>query len=1324
MSGAVKAVTNVVKSVVKAVVNVVKAVVNVVADVISFVAQPFMGLLGGMPDIPSAQAEAERQQGVLVQRTGSVVNIPVVYGYRKVGGAVTFAETGSTNNQYLWVAYVFSEGPCEGLREIFIDDNQLPETIVASLNAGQTVDITTGKYANRVKLQFYHGAYYSNPSSSPIGTSSICKDAPSWKSSMTYNGLCVLFARFEWKEVKTQEDADNNPFGGNIPELQVTLLGRKVSSLTITDPSSQSYGTGERYSTNPAEILLDYMRNPRYGKGLTNADIDWTSWKKAAQKCNQTVTYVTSGIQGPILTCNYVLDTGQSIFANTKNLLMGFRAYMPYVQGKYKLKIEDAGNDDDILSGVATIVLTAVADPYAKDQYTGNVADIVGDITYTGIERSSKYNQVSITYVDPDKKWANEQVVFPEDEASRQVYIAEDGGRENKLDATFPTLTNYAIAKDMARLLFNKSRFQETCSLTITAEGLELEPGDNIRIQARKLNFGTTPWRVVSIKYNSNMTVDLGCVRNPDNIYPHARFNEEDIVVPVYVPKGSTIYYPSVIQSVPVGLVPPKNGVIPVPPEEIEDPIVTPPPTDPGNPEDPTDETPGGGNPDTPPINTPPPAPPVEPQPLDAVIDVTNVSYTYEDGVYYATLEFKQPVANYAGLVLYYKRNISTEQYYRSQDDSTVPGLNNTARVRLGPITNSPYQVVATVKYSTGERSTKSVRFYIQPTGGAANPSETITETGSLDIRVVEPGEFRRDTNITVVAFQPVTEEVSGQPGVYKPVDPRQAYITVKQELSEPENWDIVGMKIYYKPSSDTYWYEKDITFDSSYFPGKQTQQPGNVYGHRFLFDGEGLGNIDWPYTDNSPGVIGAGTTDDFDFIFQWKFSDGTTGTRQTRYTRVNVETDLFGEFGTPASPRNIWYGVSGVKEDKGSFNFTTRDMAPPGAIAEAINTKFGLVQWNRGGRSGDVGAFTWSISGTFYMPDASNRSTWRGARIYWRSYQPGSNPEAVSWTSRKVTESTSYYPAGQINYRPDFQIPDNQLFEIVVVPLVYSGGNIVESNYSVYGFGKLFSDTSNGTWTSQQIKTESLETWKALGQIKTSIPALSDTVVQITDALLYIPYYNNYNGVPKGTKVFDYAYQSLTFDHRAITNNNALDYKGIRVYTRHFYNGVDYTGPWEYRDFIQSNTGGTITVKFRLPVSNSYFLSSYYKTQIKPPPYTLVGGSLGFQYNPTIDVIVRVIKADDTLSDKVLYYRYPAVTGVPPAILQNRVPAAQIKTENADIYSQYADVIFGGNIIQQQSRLNLSNAISAIPDVGETAATNQFVSADGATKNYVKRWS
>lgn len=574
-----RAVGNVVSGVVKAVGSivsgVVKAVGSVVSSVINFVASPFMGLLGGMPSIPTDSGQAEAQQGVLVQRQGSNINIPVVYGYRKVAGTVVFAETGSTNNRYLWVAYVFSEGPVEGVREVYIDDQLLPADTAGKINAGQIVDITdtTSKYAGRVRLQGFPGVFNATPSASTVGATSICKDAPSWKPTMHYNGMAVIFARYEWKQIVTQDDANNNPFGGGIPTLSVCLLGRRVAALT-GNPENHTYGGSgytERYSTNPAEILLDYLRNPRYGKGLSNSEIDWDSFKVAAAKCATQVTYLNSNnIRGPILTCNYVVDTGISIFNNVKILLQNMRGYLPYSNGRYKLKIEDAGNPTDITSGVATIVRTF------------NKNNIQGDITYTGIDRASKYNQVVVTYVDPDQKWSNQQVVFPEDEATRLTFQLADGGRENKCEITFPCITNYAIAKDFARLIFNKSRYADTCTLTVSSEAFNLETGDCVYVDANILKFGTDPnfqaipWRIISIKLNNDFTHTIGLVRNPDFMYPYTRVGEIDLVLPPFIPNGVTIQGPAGGISPPVGLVPPNSApwwVAPTP----ADPAVYPP---------------------------------------------------------------------------------------------------------------------------------------------------------------------------------------------------------------------------------------------------------------------------------------------------------------------------------------------------------------------------------------------------------------------------------------------------------------------------------------------------------------------------------------------------------------------------------------------------------------------------------------------------------------------------------------------------------------------------------------------------------------------------
>lgn len=582
---AVKSVVNVVKKVVKAVgsvvTGVVKAVGKVVAAVVNFVASPFMGMFG-VPSAPGETAEQARQQGVLLQQEGSNVAIPVIYGLRRVGGTVTFAETGSTNNQYLWVAYVFSEGVVEGLREIYIDDNSLPPDTAGRLNAGQIVDITdaNNKYNGRVKLQFFPGIFHTNPVNSQVGANSICRDAPSWKPSMHYNGLAVLFARYEWREIKTQQDSDNNPFTGGIPIMNCTILGRRVASLADSASANTAYGSAgylaqtERYSFNPAEILLDYLRNPRYGKGLANSEIDFDSFRIAAAKCATQVQYIT-GIRGPIITMHHVLDTSQTIFNNVKIMLSNMRAYLPYVQGQYKLRIEDAGNPTDILSGSAFIVAAFTNDGRATPTFTTGTRNIMGDIVFTGIDRSSKYNQVIVSYVDPDQKYSVQQVVFPESETERQFLIGIDGGRENKAEITFPCITNYAIAKDYAQMILNKSRIQDSCSFTGDSSCFDLEPGDNIFIDSKILRFGTEPsgqpaavpsrnqaipWRIVSIKLNNNYTFDISCIRNPDTIYPHTRKGEIDQVLPTHVPKGAQIFFPGDVRTPPVGLVSPNSA--------------------------------------------------------------------------------------------------------------------------------------------------------------------------------------------------------------------------------------------------------------------------------------------------------------------------------------------------------------------------------------------------------------------------------------------------------------------------------------------------------------------------------------------------------------------------------------------------------------------------------------------------------------------------------------------------------------------------------------------------------------------------------------------
>lgn len=807
---------------------------KVVDKVVDFVMKPFLGMMG-MPEMPTGgMAEAERQQGVLIQRQGSVVPIPVVYGFRKVADIVTFAETGATDNKYLWVAHVFAEGEVAGIKTLSCGDDLLPDSVVTRLNNGQIVDVDSGKYAGRMRLQFFPGKYFTDPTALNHPVRQFCffnNDAdkpPSWTTDMVYNGLAVMFARYEWKKVTTQADADSQPYGGSIPSLSIEMYGKLVSPVPASAPAEEYDGDSARYPTvtnsagvkmgysNPVECLLDYLRNPRYGKGLKNADIDWASWNIAATKASTEVTYANS-LKGPILSLNFVLDTNNSIFNNVKAMLSNFRGYMPYVQGKYKLKIEDAGNPTDILSGAADIAME-----FTKD-------DIMGDITYTGIERSSKFNQVVVTWVDPDNKWSNQEVVYPEKEEDRQYYIALDGLRENKGTFTASGITNPIMAKDIARIIFMKSRLSDSVSFTVSSKAIDLEPGDNIHIKGNILNFtDTVPWRVISTTLNNDMTVTLGCVYNPDSIYPYTRWGEPDKVLPVYVPKGAERYYPVVTPTERNGLVPPYPGK----PWTINDPFSG----------------------------------------LDDVILVTNISFvslgttgvSTSDNIY-ADITFNQPQnSQYETTHFYWKEDVASAKTWAEFSSTVTPGPNKPITVRVGPVVfGKTYALNSRVVYQSGQVSSElgAYTFLVS--------TQSITPTPPPGTVVTPPAPLPNAADnfmINVVGSVQVD-------GSNHPKSPRQIVFTANQDMTAGINSYLNSYEVFWKPSQLAKW---------QYARGSLSVPQGNQFTWTLT-----AGLPVYPFV---PGSTVAANVDDYDFIFRFSYSDNKASVYQYRAMNCSVE--------------------------------------------------------------------------------------------------------------------------------------------------------------------------------------------------------------------------------------------------------------------------------------------------------------------------------------------------------------------------------------------------------------------------------------------------
>lgn len=1211
---------------------------RLVNKALDIILSPFMNAFG-VPDAGAQQVQYEN--GVLISRTAnSTDSIPVIYGVRKKGGLIVYAETGPkgvtgvpVDNRYLFVAYVFSEGPVEGLNAITIDDTDIDGSYIPLLNSGQTVTMSEkfdskgnktacSKYAKRVTMKFSKGVYFNLPdgsgtsaaqdntnngrlnygggifgvalqsflsainttvnnyyvntfSRSPLGAdvkSGIFKDAPNFKDTNIFNGLATLFVRYEWLEIKTEADQKANPFtNGSIPDLQAIILGRKVAPIlsgntngseisdTTLNPNYEGAGYTERFSYNPAEILLDYLRNPRYGKGLKNSDIHWQSFYVARDKCNTIVDYYTpkegsSEIRGPILSCSTVLDTGKTIFENTKQLLGGMRGYMPYVQGRYKLKIEDAGHPTDILSGQATIAAVCVSSPrlLAYD-LNENRYEIVGDVTYSGIDRSSKYNQVVVSYVDPDSenKWSVQQVVYPELESDRQYYANLDGGRENKLEITFPTIINFAQAKDFARLLFNKSRYQEQASLTVTSHAFELEPGDQIQIQSSILNFYTTPWRVISIQPNDDYTFTLNCLRNPDFLYPYARVGEPDRIASIYIPRGVSVYQPPEQNIIRYGVNPPTRAEDTGSNDTLYNPLATNPVTGGG----------GYGDGSSSPVNQNPPNDrPREAgyiPPMTDIVDVTNISYVTEGSLVYADLTVKlpaHPMCN--GVEIYWALGgISTNYQNKFYETTNGPGSSVVARV--GPLAGSSvtdatqynYRVNLRVRYTTNETSTKFTFITINPiskTGQGTDPSESNWQFVSASWPV--------PSTLTPAAKDSVIARFEGL--LVPNTTPRTLRLTLTQEtIKQTINYDVTGVNIYYKLSTDTTWFKSTNTFAPGYFPGNPVS---------FDFNGS-IGN----YND------GANT---YNFIFVLTYANQIESSNYTPFT-MNVQ--------SATTSYDPFYGQL-------NLDIAYKSGAVPVTLSTATagNIQLGISSAGAGlNYVASTGSYQF-----FLDPPSTGTQFWVGQTIRYRALVTGQTFTAINF---------KYVLVNSAGYVGPLNIPNmnyNTPYEIVITPVTaWAGGVGTNANLSLYGKGYIPSSTNDPNYqlTGQYkdvFKFQNIATTTALASLNQ--PIITTTPIVNVTALTYTA---TGQKTISGTNQIN-KYISLTYS----VPSGISGYQQLNVYRRHrntWTNGATTTngyckfygyGQWEKISQV-GTAGNTYTLNLRVPTSWSWF-DPYYE--------------------------------------------------------------------------------------------------------------------------------
>ena len=468
--------------------NIVKSIQQVVQKVVSW----FIDI----PDIPDTP-EVEEIRGTLLNKSSNNAQIPVVYGERLLGGTRVFLQTSGTDNTYLYVALVLCEGEINAITQIKVNDSAV--TFSGSFAHNTEITSNDSKYGTTIKAQPFFGTD-DQPASSTLSTLS------NWSSNHKLSGICYVAFRFQW---------DSDKYTG-IPNIKVKVQGKKIS--TFDGSSNETTG---QYSTNPAFVLLDFMRNERYGKGIALSEIDIPSFYTASTVADTTVTYFT-GTTGKLFECHAVLSTNKKILDNVKTLLRGMRGLLPYVQGKYKLIIETTGSAS----------------------FTLNEDNIIGGIKLESERKNEKYNRVLVTFVNPDKNYQPDTIVYETDHSTLKT---ADGGFLQEGNITLDTIISPYQAHEFGKIVQNRSRDNLKLGLTANYEALDLAIGDIVNVTSTILGMTNKEFRVGGMTLNADFTATLSLQEHQDSWYSFSTISEVDTIGDTNFPDPFTIQPPASI---------------------------------------------------------------------------------------------------------------------------------------------------------------------------------------------------------------------------------------------------------------------------------------------------------------------------------------------------------------------------------------------------------------------------------------------------------------------------------------------------------------------------------------------------------------------------------------------------------------------------------------------------------------------------------------------------------------------------------------------------------------------------------------------------------
>lgn len=375
----------------------------------------------------------------------------LVYGRTRVGGNIVYLESTGDDNKYLHMVVALASHEVDGLEEVYFDD-----TLVYNTSGYQD------NWGDHARIIFHDG-------SQTTADSTLVSESSHWTSSHVLNDIAYLYVRLTY---------DRDQYANGIPNITAKIRGRKVY-----DPRT---GT-TAWSQNPALCIRDYMKDSKYGMGVTDSELNEASWIAAANLCEENVDLVGGGSQDRY-TLDGVVNTANSRKQIIEDLLTSMAGSIVFSGGEFYLQ------------GAAYRIPTTTLDESV----------IIDNITVqTRHSKREIFNGVKGVFASADDNYIASD--YPAVISSE--YAIEDGAPVY-LDVNLPFTTDSARAQRIAKLSLLRSRQQITCSVRCNLSAITLKAGDTVMINNERFGWSSKVFEVVNYSFEAGNNGTLGILLN------------------------------------------------------------------------------------------------------------------------------------------------------------------------------------------------------------------------------------------------------------------------------------------------------------------------------------------------------------------------------------------------------------------------------------------------------------------------------------------------------------------------------------------------------------------------------------------------------------------------------------------------------------------------------------------------------------------------------------------------------------------------------------------------------------------------------------------